>query len=479
MKECNPIHRFGILFLLLTGLCNSADGLAQPASPGVALLGTAGGGPAFVRDNDALFYNPANLVFSDRGSRVVLTLGNTYAFAGGDLFQFNYYNDFFSGGRHLSEADIETVLDGWFGADDQTKLRRAGLYAELVPIALTFRSARWAVGFGVRARAYNSVGVNRGWLDLLLRGTSENRSIPLDGAFRSLVTTDVSLAYSHRFSRLVVGIAPKLVLGRSYSEGVFTSMASITDEALSHDFDYTVRTAGAFSRDFVDAFNLFNDDPFADVSFSNPFGTVSGKGIGLDLGLTYLATSHFLMAVSLTDLGSISWDGDAQEVRPTHHSFSFEGLVLNQDRIDNEFNGEFGSYAESVLDSLAHDAYDSVLRTRGGFSTRLPSALHVGGAWYYGRATLNAGFSKALNDAPGNLSLAPIYHAGLEYRLGPVPLRAGFRYGGDGALTVAGGIGLRTRVYEFGIGLSATPRSDMMGAGGRYTVALSLVNIHI
>lgn len=475
----NTIHtlRFRIALTLLIGVLVVPGVLAQSALPGVSLVGVGGGGPAFARDNDALFLNPANLVLSDRGSHAVLSLGSTSAFAGGDLFQFNFYNDFFASGRHLSDDDITTVLDGWFGQDGTE--RRAGLYAEVIPLALTVRGTNWAMGFGVRARAYNSVGVNRGWLDLLLRGTSENRSIPITGSFRSLVTTDISVAYSRRFSRMVIGVAPKLVLGRSLSDGVFTSTAHVSDEALSHDFDYTVKSAGVFSRDFVDAFNLFNDDPFADVNFSNPFGAVSGKGLGLDLGLTYLATPGFLMAFSLTDLGSISWDGDAQVVRPTHNTFSFGGLVFDQDRIDNEFDGAFDQYAESVLDSLAHDAYDSVVRERGGFSTSLPSKLHLGGAWYAGRATLSFGFTKPLNDAPGNLSLVPYYNAGMEYRLGPFPLRAGVRYGGDGALMVAGGIGLRTRVYEFGIALSASPQSDLMGNGGRYALSVSMINIHI
>ncbi len=476
MKYTRLSHCFALALFCFT---LTAEVHAQVETRGVALLGTGGGGPAFVRDNEAIHFNPANLLLNDRGDHVVLTLGNTSAFSGGDLFQFNYYNDFFTGGRSLSDADVTEVLDGWFGTTEANEQRYAGLYAEFVPIALTVRGKSWAMGVAVRARSFNSVGVNRGWLDLVLRGAGENRDIPIDGSFASMATTEISLAFNRRMGRLLVGVAPKAVFGMSYSRGVFTSTASVADDAVTHDFDYTIRAAGAVSRDFFNAFDLFQSDPFSDVSFSNPFGSVAGKGLGVDLGLTYLATANVLISASLTDLGSVSWDTDAQVVTPANRSFRFEGLELDTGRINDEFDGDVGRYAENVLDSLARDAYGSVNRARGGFSTSLPTALHFGSAWYFGRLTMNMGVSKALNDAPGNLTRKPSFYAGGEYRLGPFPLRAGVRYGGNGALTVGGGIGLRTRIYEFGIAVSASPKSDTMGAGGRYSVALSLVNIHI
>ncbi|RMF54259.1 MAG: hypothetical protein D6746_14660, partial [Bacteroidetes bacterium] len=95
------------------------------------------------------------------------------------------------------------------------------------------------------------------------------------------------------------------------------------------------------------------------------------------------------------------------------------------------------------------------------------------------RATVNMGLSVALNEAPGNLTRKPSVYTGGEYRLGPVPLRAGVRLGGDGAMTLGVGLGLRTPVYEFGLSVAATPKSDVMGAGGRYVVALSLINLHL
>ncbi|GIV61263.1 MAG: hypothetical protein KatS3mg044_0129 [Rhodothermaceae bacterium] len=452
---------------------------AQVETRGVALLATAGGGPAFVRDNDAIHFNPANLLFTDRGARVVLSLGNTRAFTGGDLLQFHYYNEYLASGRTLSDGEVVQMLDGWFGSTGATTLRRAGLHADVVPLALTYRGGSWALGLAVRTRSFNQVGLSRGWFDLLLRGTGENRDLPVNASMQALNMTDLTVAFTYRFDRLFVGLAPKVVLGHSFTDTRFTSTVSVSDDVVEHVYDYTARAAGSFSRDVFDAFDLFADDPFADVAFTNPFGSQAGTGFGADVGITYVAAPGVLVAASLTDLGQIAWNRDAQTVTPVNTTFRFEGLTLNQDRIDREFDGDFGRYAESVLDSLARDAYDEVNRVYGRFTTSLPTAFHFGTAWYHGRATVNMGLSVALNEAPGNLTRKPSVYTGGEYRLGPVPLRAGVRLGGDGAMTLGVGLGLRTPVYEFGLSVAATPKSDVMGAGGRYVVALSLINLHL
>jgi len=49
--------------------------------------------------------------------------------------------------------------------------------------------------------------------------------------------------------------------------------------------------------------------------------------------------------------------------------------------------------------------------------------------------------------------------------------------GGNGALTMGGGIGIHSRAYEFGFGVSATPKSNALGSGGRAAIAFSFINI--
>ncbi len=448
---------------------------AQVGTHGLPALGMAGGGPAFVHDNDALFLNPANLLYPGQRGRGVLTLGQTQAFTGGSLYQFNHYNATFTGGQQLTGHDVTATLDAWFGADR----RRAGVFAEAVPLAFSYRLPRRAFGLAVRARTYSQAGLNRGLFDLVLRGTEESREIPLDLEFGHLSTVDVSVAYSQALlgGRLTVGVAPKIVFGLEYMQAEMTSTVVVEDDALAHRFAYTARAAGGVSGGLVAGFSLFQSDPMANVEIS-PFSGIAGQGFGVDLGATFALRNDVLVAASLTDLGQIAWRQDAQTVTPLGSEFRFDGLTFDRDRLRDEYDNSVGAYLEAQLDSLAREAYAGVARDLSGFTSALPAAAHVGGTWFITRkATLAAGSSVALNRAPGSLSHQPSFYAGAEYRLGgrvALPLRTGLRMGGEGALTVGFGLGLETPVYDFGLSVAATPKTDVLGAGGRYMVALSV-----
>lgn len=461
--------------LLAVLLLSSIPVHAQVGTHGIPALSMAGGGPAFVHDNDALFLNPANLLYPNQRGRAVLTLGQTQAFTGGNLYQFSHYNNTFTSGQQLTSSDVTAVLDAWFGADR----RRAGVYAEAVPVAFSYRLRERAFGFGIRARTYSQAGLNRGLFDLVLRGTEETRQVPLDLEFGHLSTVDVSVAYSQALldGRLTVGAAPKLVFGMEYVDVDMTSTVDVEEDALAHRFTYSAQAAGGIGGGLIADFNLFESDPMANVSVS-PFSAVAGQGFGLDLGATFAVRDDLLVAASLTDLGQVSWSADAQTVTPLGSEFRFDGLTFNRDRLRDEFDNSFGSYLEAQLDSLAREAYAQVERDDNGFASALPTAAHVGGTWFVTpKATVAVGSSMGLNQAPGNLSRVPSLYAGAEYRLGgrfALPLRSGIRLGGQGALTVGFGLGLETPVYDFGLSVAATPKTDVLGAGGRYMVALSI-----
>lgn len=467
--------RYALVFLFGLSLLVATPAHARQEVRGAAATGVAGGGAAFVRDNNTLFLNPANLVFNERPAHVVLTLGSVHAFTGGDLLQYGYYNDYLTGGRVLTDGDKAALLDGWFGSE----IRRVGVQAEVIPLALTVRpTPQWAVGLGVRMRNATQVGLNRGWLEVLLYGNGRDGSVPIDGTFRWQSTVDVTAAVSRYFPalRLAVGVAPKLVLGTEYGEGVFNSTLTTTDAAVRHAFDYQIRAAGGFSGQAAAQFNLFDGNPFAD-GLARPFSSIAARGVGLDAGATFMPTPALAVAISLTDVGRLTWTEDAQHLTPVNDTFVFDGLVVDFDAINDSFDGSFGDYATSVLDSLARAAYSEVHRTQGSFQTNLPTAFHVGTAWTFwrGRATLTGGMTRALNDAPGNLTTAPLFHAGGVLRLGPVPLRGGVRLGGD-AMVVGMGVGLNTRRYDLNLGLAVTPYAT---GGARYSLALSLLTLRL
>lgn len=483
------------LLLLLAGSITPVQAQFQPRS--AVALSTGGGGPAFVHDHEALFFNPANLVVHGPEHRFSVGLGSLSLYSGGDLFQFRFYNEAFTTGQRLTDAEKQRVLNGWFGARGAETQRTASAHADFIPLSFTHQTSDRALGLALRARLYARVSANRGWLDLLLFGTSAaEEPLPLDAEWRALSALDVTVAYSRRLTpRFAFGAAPKLVLGTDYVRTRFRSSLTASDDVLLHRFDYTIRAAGRAVNDVLEAritsgdrlekFDLFTRNPYTESpllvegEFLNPYGVINGVGLGLDVGATYRLTPDWTLAASLTDLGFIRWGRSAQRLEPMHDEMRFEGIKIDATRIRREFDGDVGRYAQAVIEELADDAYTEFRRERRRFVSGLPAALHLGAVWHAPArpARLNAGTSVAFNDVAGNVTRVPAVYAGGEYRFGgryALPVRSGVRIGGLSALSLSLGTGVETPFGALDIGLSATPYSDWLGRGGRYTAGFSL-----
>jgi hypothetical protein len=391
--------------------------------------------------------------------------------------QFDRYRDTFgSESGTLTDAEEAAVLDEWFG-DER---RVFDTYSEVVPFAIAYqpRGGQWAFGLGLRGRVLSEVETDRGLFDLLLVGADSNRTVPVNGRYRASSTVDLTGTVSYSFDSipLSIGVSPRFIVGTQYADGALNSTVTVSDSMLTHQFDYTARAAGPISRTVYDTFDAFRADPLRDAS-AGFGGEMSGIGAGVDLGAVYEVQSGLFVSLSLTDFGAIQWTRDAQTTTPANNEFRFEGIELNIDRLQNEFDGDVGRYVEHQVDSLARAAYEDVERDRSSFTTRLPTALHVNGTWSRDVVTLNGGATLGLNDKAGAVSAEPVVHLGGELRLGPVPLRAGVRLGGPQAVTLAGGLGLDAGGYRFDVGVSVTPSTSTLGQGGRYAVGLSLATV--
>jgi hypothetical protein len=429
------------------------------------------------RGTEALYSNPANLTVGEQNHRLEIRLLDMRVQAGGSLLQFNHYNDTFTSGTLLSRETVDATLDDWFGGEQRTTVA----HVSLVPVAAAYRpaGANWAAGGGLRVRTTATSGLNRGLFDLLLRGTGQSRSIPIDGRYRAYSTLDLTGAFSYRFESLglSVGAAPRFIVGMGFADGTLTSTLDVQEQALVHTFDYTARAAGAPSTSVYDTFNAFEADPLGGTTSGG--SSPAGYGAGLDVGGTYTVRPDLQVSLSVTDLGFVQWTREAQTVTPANNAFRFDGVSLNVDRINDEYDGDVGAYLEHKVDSLARGAYEDVTRSRESFATGLPTALHVGSVWTLldGSAAVNAGVSAGLNDRAGAVAATPVMHVGGEYELGPVPLRAGARVFGSRAATLSFGTGLHLGGYAFDLGASVTPSSSTLGAGARYAVGFSLATM--
>lgn len=468
-----------LLFGLMAGpaLLSAPEAHAQSGARSSWAVGTGGGASAVGSPTSSLYTNPSHLTVGVTGPSIELRFLDVRASVGGDLLQFNHYEDTFGEkSGTLTNSEEATVLDDWFGGGR----RSVTTHAEAVPFAISYRPTgkQWAFGVGLRTRAISKVETNRGIFDLFLVGADSNRTVPVEARHRAFTTVDLTGTFSYAFESipLSVGVSPRLIFGTNYADGSLESDVTVSDSVFTHRFDYTARAAGSFSRDLYDTFDAFSGSPFENAS--GGFGAeVAGLGVGMDLGATYAVRPDLFVSFSLTDLGVIQWNQDAQTVTPENNEFRFEGIELNLDRLENEFDNDIGEYFKEQVDSLAQAAYEDVQRDRSSFSAGLPTALHLGGTWALDQLTLTGGATVGLNEDAGAVSTSPAVHLGGEYRLGPVPLRAGVRLGGPQAVTLAGGVGIDVRSFRFDLGVSGSPSTSALGNGGRYSVSLSIATV--
>ena len=482
----NRYHTRIFAFIALAVLATPGVAFAQLEAHGIRGIGMGGSGTATVSGLDAINLNPARLVADDAGfRRLAISTGSFTVFAGGPLVQFQAYNDAFTTGAVITPETGHSIVADWFGSSSLSTIQRAGVQAQTVPLALAMRVNDWGFGVSLRSRSYGQLGINGGWVDLLLIGTAEERTLPLNGDLSVVNMFDVSVAVARSFldGRLSVGATPRLVLGSDYSRITLDSDVTVNSTSVIHDFDYKIQSAGSINRDVLSQVNLFSADPFGNGSFTPTPFSIAGTGLGLDLGVRYSYSRNVDLAASVTDMGFVNWTGDAATYKPVNNQFRFDGIELNLDELQNQFDNDFGQYLESRLDSLARIAYEESTTEAGSFKAQLPTRIHAGASFRLlgGKATVSTGGSVAANTAPGNVSRNPSLHVGGEYRLGGrafnVPLRGGVQVGGSGALTLAFGFGIHAGPYRMELGVAATPTTTSVGQGGRYMVGASLVNL--
>lgn len=466
-----------VLFILLGVLFTAAGPVETHAQSGmrsVSAVGSGGGTSALDTGPSVMYSNPADLTVGPVEHNVEIQLFRIGAYVGGDIYQFNHYKTLFVEDRTtpLSNDRETSILNDWFG-DSQ---RSASTYAELTPVAFTYRpdDGRWAMGLGVRGRTVQKSSLDKGLFDLLLRGTSPNRSVPINGESRVYSTVDVKGAFSYRLSSLPlsIGVSPSVIFGFGYSSAELNSTAKVRSDSLIHRFDYTAQAAGAPSTGLFDNFNAFSDDPTGDDVAGTSSG-ISGIGGGIDLGATYTIRPDLHASMSITDLGFVRWTQDAQTVTPENNVFRFEGIDRDQ------FNGNLSDRIETKLDSLSKEAYEDVNRDRSAFTTGLPTTLHLSSTWDQGIVILNGGLSVGLNNDAGVTPDPVAVHVGSKLDAGPIPLHFGVRAIGQQAITFSGGFGLDLGFYNFELGASVTPSTSTLGSGARYAVSLSLGTIRI
>jgi hypothetical protein len=425
---------------------------------------------AAARGLDAVGSNPANLLIPNGGT-VSLSLGPFGAYVGSDFMSLDLYNKYFTGtetdsgrvGRYLTHADKRELLDAFPGSEGElsvdAEVRGIGLSLQLAP--------SWAVGFTITERM-SAVGlIPRQYAEFILYGNLPGTTYDFSATSgravwlrEYAVSAAMALPAPPFVQSLQAGVTAKLVHGYGYFEmkRFQTTMVTSQDGVLDGSVDVRGLLAG---------FDALGSSAESYTLFPAP----AGSGVGFDLGAAADVTEYVRAGLSITDIGSVTWERNVEEL------YSVGSL-----HVTNPLD-------EAQRDSL-EDAVAGEQRPGDGFSRSLPTALRMGVAVQlhkmpalkeilWGEWMLAMDYHQSLvPDAPGAMESSR-FSMGLEFKpWGFLPLRAGFSYGGSHHLLYAFGFGFHLPVVDIdfaseNIGVLLDEQSPAMGslsAGIRITI---------
>ncbi len=203
------------------------------------------------------------------------------------------------------------------------------------------------------------------------------------------------------FKRITGGITAKYVLAYAYTDIGLSASASYSSADQTLRGSYQARAIHAFSDDLstVNAFEQDNKQPRGFLSLKP-----AGRGFGVDIGGAAEFRRGWIVGLSVTDVGLISWTGNAARS-------DFSGYIDIS-----------GVIEEGTLDSLASEIkLENESRER--FTTPMPTAVRVGVALKFeemfdrfpGELLAGIDYNQGLNNEPSNFTAAR-FSIGLHYR---------------------------------------------------------------
>jgi hypothetical protein len=303
----------------------------------------------------------------------------------------------------------------------------------------------------------------------MLFGNQPGRAYDLsETRFDAWVLRSYSLSYAldvANFLRMPVktlrgGISLKYISGIAY-----TSLR-MPNTSLTTDADYfginvqsEIAFRSAISPDFGVTYDFQEGSRESNIS---PFPEPAGYGIGIDFGVASDINDRLTVGLSITDMGAMSWDTETAEYA------SATQFVLD-DLTETE-----------VVDSL----FDTILGDGefvDGYSSQLPTALHLGGYYKVGNMDtkkfspillVSVGYHQGFNNLPGN-STIPRFAIGLEWQVAKwFALRTGTSLGGRDDIDWALGFGIDASVLEFHF--ATTNMTGALGSASNKIVSISM-----
>jgi hypothetical protein len=398
------------------------------------------------RGIDAIGINPANLAIPDKGI-INFNLAPVGVRVSTELLDYGLYKEYFTGvdsvgkrwAKRIDPADMNKILS------QMPDLPKTRIETEVMLLGASFQdSLIGGIGFSMIIRGGGIVTLSKDFFRMAAFGLEPEGSVYVFDGTEAYAWWygEYNLSYGRKLpveisflKDLYAGIGLKFIQGYGISKSIrqsstfgnYPDPVNPVQYTLVGNIDFLTTHAG------VDFMNDNSDEDFT------PFPAPVGKGIGFDIGFSGQLVNGFRVALSVTDIGKITWNRNVIDSY-NNRSVTFTGTSNNlEDTLDSMFKG----------------------KTRQGqeFSTSLPTALRLGFEtnssqipvlnFLPDELTLTFDYLQGFNESLGNTT-KPRFSLGTEYYVFPVlPLRTGLAFGGGDKARWAFGFGLD--LYNFSL----------------------------
>jgi hypothetical protein len=479
-------------FFLLLFLClGSFWVLAQPViTPRNMALG--GGGSTYITDYNANFYNPANLMISDREGDFSIGVGiggfffNPFQNFGSPNLQYENARDYLTAYEAENRASFRANRDEIL---EKNYPRHASLSDNTTRYDATLLGMKWkrenrSFSIALRTRTSSNFRAGKGWyVKEFQEDPAGNTVLDRSLIHRYQTLYELSFGYAESFPFLtgltprldnfVIGIAPKIVVGGNYQNAAWENVYQQQGNSVQRIESFSYDASGEFTTSTLAYFNGSTIQNANARSFSNNYFTYNGIGAGLDIGVTYLLTlgsdlsairpdqqptqKSLRLSFSMTDIGFVSYNNKELTISTgvdTTMNASVPSTVSNE-----MFTGTRGQYISFIEQYAEDNPFTGTNRSRASFSTLLPMAVHGGALLEINRLKLMGDVSIGLTNNAFN-STRLISSVGVEIRpLKFLPIRGGVQFKAERPDFLSLGTAIETKKWDFSVALLFTPNS--------------------
>ncbi|MFQ6002700.1 MAG: DUF5723 family protein [Candidatus Zixiibacteriota bacterium] len=379
-------------------LIHNTQLLASGLSSGRS-VGMAGAYTAAARGAECVFWNPANLGFSD-GSEKTLNLLSFGMNINNNSFNWGHYTQY--NGKFLTAEDKQNILD-------LIPLEGFNLKLDADISALNFSWGNFALTLS--GQGSSDLLLPKEPIEALLFGNELNDTLLIQNSDgEAYASFDIGLSYGRS---ILKGNGKELFCGGSirYKRGLIYQKVKKTEGEL-----VTLETGINGEGDFA----------------LNSAG--GGKGYALDLGFAMKYRNDWTFGLSFLNLlNRIKWD---KEIKERGYQFRIDSLLAENFDTD------------SLMAELSYT------RDIDPFTTKTPTLMRLGVAHQSERLLWALDFEKGLGEGMG-VSRKAKASLGAEFGIsGWLDLLAGFSIGGGEGITFANGLGFNLGNYHLDIGMA-------------------------